>query len=307
MNTQKKKVDKRAYTFMLVPHRGDKTYSYSLPIKTVKKLGAVLATVCFVFAAFQVYNIYIVNKAQSEQAELIELRENKEAQEEKVRKLAQITESLQEEMLKVNQLENDVRRSLGTDETTVSRSGVNRELPGNAVTRLRTMDNLSVEDITERTMQLTGAAKDKQAVLSTLNNRVVERNNIRAATPSIWPASGDVTSRFGPRRSPNGMGSSFHKGIDIASSYGTPIYATARGRVEVASWYYGYGLYILIDHGYGIKTAYGHNSSLAVSVGQSVEKGQVIAYMGNTGVSTGIHVHYEVIKNGTQIDPANFL
>lgn len=305
MNTQKKKEDKRAYTFMLVPHRGDKTYSYSLPIKTIKKMGAVLAAVCFCFVVFQAYNLYIVHKAQSEQAELEALRTNKEAQEEKVKNLAQITASMQEEMLKVSQLENDVRRSLGTDETTVSRSGVNRD--PSASRRIRSIENLSVDEITARTTLLRDSAKNKQVVLSALNSRVVERNNIRAATPSIWPASGDVTSRFGPRRSPNGMGSSFHKGIDIAGSYGSTVCATAKGRVEVASWYYGYGLYVLIDHGYGIKTAYGHNSSLAVSVGQSVEKGQVIAYMGNTGVSTGTHVHYEVIKNGTQIDPANFL
>jgi murein DD-endopeptidase MepM/ murein hydrolase activator NlpD len=77
--------------------------------------------------------------------------------------------------------------------------------------------------------------------------------------------------------------------------------------VEISSHYYGYGLYVQINHGYGLQTAYGHNSALAVSVGEKVKKGQVIAYMGNSGVSTGTHLHYEVIRNGVQVDPANFL
>ena len=133
------------------------------------------------------------------------------------------------------------------------------------------------------------------------------RNERVAATPSIWPADGDVTSRFGWRRSPFGGGGDWHPGIDIANGYGVPIVATADGVVTSAGWNGGYGLFVEIDHGYGISTAYGHSSELAVRVGQKVKKGEVIAYMGSTGYSTGPHVHYEVRISGQQVNPADFL
>lgn len=308
MSNKRKKPDRRAYTFMVIPHRGDKTYSISFPINTIKKTFIGLGCLLTVFAGIQLNHLYIVNQAKAEQVELSELRANKDVQEEKIKNLAQITESMQEEMLKVNQLENDVRRSLGTEDGAVSRSGVDRRMPGQTQAhQTAQLEKLSIDEIMMRTNSLKDVAVNKQSVLSNLNNQLVERNTFRDATPSIWPASGEVTSRFGSRNSPGGMGSSFHKGLDIAGAYGTPIYATATGTIEIASWYYGYGLYVQIDHGYSLKTAYGHCSSLAVKPGQHVTKGEVIAYMGNSGVSTGTHVHYEVIKNGTQVNPANFL
>ncbi|CQR70097.1 Murein DD-endopeptidase MepM [Sporomusa ovata DSM 2662] len=128
-----------------------------------------------------------------------------------------------------------------------------------------------------------------------------------AITPSIWPASGDVTSGFGWRSSPWGGGNELHPGIDIANSIGTPIFATADGVVEQSGWSGGYGNTVQIDHGNGIETIYGHNSSVLVNAGQSVKKGQIISYMGSTGRSTGPHVHYEVRVNGTAVDPIRFL
>ena len=103
-----------------------------------------------------------------------------------------------------------------------------------------------------------------------------------------WPVAGPITSGFGPRWG------RMHEGIDIAGSSGTPIHAAASGTVIVAGWSGGYGNLVVIDHGNGISTAYGHNSSLAVRVGQSVGQGSVIAGMGTTGHSTGVHCHFEV-------------
>lgn len=128
-----------------------------------------------------------------------------------------------------------------------------------------------------------------------------------AATPSIWPVSGAVTSGFGWRNSPWGDGRELHPGIDIAAGMGTPVVATADGEVEKAGWSGGYGNIVQINHGNGIETIYGHNSKIAVSAGQAVKKGQVVAYAGSTGRSTGPHVHYEVRVNGTAVDPIKFL
>ena len=122
-----------------------------------------------------------------------------------------------------------------------------------------------------------------------------------------WPTTGRISSRFGGRRSPGGIGSTNHKGIDIAVPRGTPIYAADGGTVTYAGWMGGYGYLVQIDHGNGYVTRYGHNSSLTVSVGQKVYKGQQIARAGSTGNSTGNHCHFEIRYNGVAKNPLNYL
>ena len=122
--------------------------------------------------------------------------------------------------------------------------------------------------------------------------------------PSIWPTTGVVTSPYGLRWG----GTDFHPGIDIANDMGTPIVATADGVVEYAGWNScGYGNMVDINHGNGILTRYGHASQVVVSVGQQVKRGQLIAYMGSTGFSTGPHVHYEVHVSGQRVNPISYL
>ncbi len=122
-----------------------------------------------------------------------------------------------------------------------------------------------------------------------------------------WPVTGRITSRFGSRSSPGGIGSTNHKGIDIAASRGTPVYAADGGTVTYAGWMSGYGYLVRINHGNGYETYYGHNSSLTVSVGQHVYKGQQVARVGSTGNSTGNHCHFEVRYNGVAKNPLNYL
>ena len=112
---------------------------------------------------------------------------------------------------------------------------------------------------------------------------------------------------MGGRASPGGIGSTNHKGIDIAVPRGTPIYAADGGTVTYAGWMSGYGYLVEINHGNGYVTRYGHNSSLTVRVGQHVYKGQQIARAGSTGNSTGNHCHFEVRYNGVAKNPLNYL
>ena len=124
----------------------------------------------------------------------------------------------------------------------------------------------------------------------------------------IWPVNSRyITSTVGGRASPGGIGSTNHKGIDIAAPKGTPVYASDGGTVTYAGWMSGYGYLVRIDHGNGYVTYYGHNSSLLVSVGDHVYKGQQIARMGSTGNSTGNHCHFEVRYNGVAKNPLNYL
>ncbi|WP_419520014.1 murein hydrolase activator EnvC family protein [Megasphaera massiliensis] len=123
----------------------------------------------------------------------------------------------------------------------------------------------------------------------------------------IWPVNGVVTSPYGYRTYPIFGTTIYHSGIDIGVDYGTPVHAADGGVVVEAGWISGYGYAVIIDHGNGLSTLYGHNQELAVSEGQSVSQGQVIAYAGSTGNSTGPHVHFEVRANGDPVDPSAYL
>ena len=123
----------------------------------------------------------------------------------------------------------------------------------------------------------------------------------------MWPVSGPITSPFGYREHPIFGRQILHSGIDIGVDEGTPVAAADSGVVVDADWLGGYGYAVIIDHGNGLSTVYGHNSSLLVSAGQSVSKGQIIAYSGSTGNSTGPHCHFEVRSGGEPVDPMGYL
>ena len=162
---------------------------------------------------------------------------------------------------------------------------------------------------------LASTRKQEKAFLAEANALAAEDAGIRGqlaaaqgatdTTPSsqglIWPVSGPVTSPFGYRWG------RLHAGIDIGVPYGTPIHAAASGTVVLAGWTGGYGNYTCIDHGGGMATCYGHQSSYAVSGGAQVSQGQVIGYVGNTGHSFGAHLHFEVRINGNPVDPLGYL
>ncbi len=128
-----------------------------------------------------------------------------------------------------------------------------------------------------------------------------------ASLPTAWPTQGWVTSEFGARRHWGGRGSRRHAGIDVAAPTGTPIMAPGDGVVTYTGYKRGYGRTAMVDHGYGLTTVYGHCSSLFVAEGQHVKRGMIIAAVGNTGRSTGPHLHYEVRMDGVPVDPRLYL
>ena len=133
------------------------------------------------------------------------------------------------------------------------------------------------------------------------------KKNILAATPSIRPVSGLITSKFGYRTSPFTNKKEFHSGLDIANKKGTKLMATAQGRVSYAAKKLLIGNMVIIDHGHGIVTKYGHMAKLLVKRGDQVKRGDVIGLLGNTGKSTGPHVHYEVRVNGVPVNPMHYI
>lgn len=144
--------------------------------------------------------------------------------------------------------------------------------------------------------------------LHEISNYIDEQRNIYRATPNIWPVEGRITSFFGSRAHPWAEGDrDFHPGLDIAAEMGTPVRATASGTVKLAQWQGGYGKLVAIDHGHGFVTLYAHNTRLAVKPGDQIKRGQVIAYLGATGATTGPHLHYEVRINGNAVNPLRYV
>ena len=136
---------------------------------------------------------------------------------------------------------------------------------------------------------------------------VDKRNALAAATPSIWPVHGWLSSTMGYRRDPMTGNADFHAGLDIAGDRGQPVHTTAGGRVTHVGYQGDYGNLVVIDHGFGLQSKYGHLSSFAVKQGQQVRRGDVIGRLGSTGRSTGNHLHYEVLANGRLLNPLQLL
>ncbi|WP_243638728.1 M23 family metallopeptidase [Lucifera butyrica] len=310
MGEIKVKKVKKEYTLMLVPHHGKGTvWGIRLPMRLVQFTAGILGIVVVGVVVTMLSYRHTMNVASADKAELERLRQVNSVQAQQLEKMAGSTAKLQADMNRLNQLDSDLRRLVSSDESSgTSRSGVVRPNISYKGQGGPAGVKPNIDQINEIIAELQKQVPVREQSLLALRNELEEKIARLAATPSIWPANGDVTSRFGWRTSPwGGNSGDWHPGIDIANDYGTPIVATANGVVIYSGWYSGYGNMVEIDHGNGIVTIYGHNEKILVHVGQKVRKGETISYMGSTGLSTGPHVHYEVRVNGTAVNPAKFL
>jgi murein DD-endopeptidase MepM/ murein hydrolase activator NlpD len=170
----------------------------------------------------------------------------------------------------------------------------------------RTLSALASPDDTFGLLRL--VLESLESRLHDVRSSVDKRNALAAATPSIWPAHGWLSSGMGSRRDPlTGAAGDFHPGLDISGDKGDPVYATAAGRVIQAGYQGAYGNLIVIDHGFGLETRYGHLSRFNVKPGAQVNRGDVIGTIGSTGRATGSHLHYEVKANGRLLNPLQLL
>jgi murein DD-endopeptidase MepM/ murein hydrolase activator NlpD len=185
------------------------------------------------------------------------------------------------------------------------------EYEDQAVAQLNLIDRLKTDRraLEEAESQL---AEDSKSISVLIQRRLAQqrlRGNVayRGTGQMVFPSNGEITSSFGWRMHPILGYERFHAGIDFGADYGSNIFAADDGVVIFAGWYGGYGNAVIIDHGGGITTLYGHASELFVQEGQSVQQGSTIASVGSTGLSTGPHLHFEVRQNGEPVDPMNYL
>ena len=166
-------------------------------------------------------------------------------------------------------------------------------------------ENLSA--LPARLASLENEASRQESSFRELQEYFDDQKSLLSSTPSLWPARGWVTSDFGVRLDPYSAERTMHRGLDIATPRGQVIYAPSDGMVVFAGMEGGYGKVLVIDHGYGVKTRYGHLSEIFVKLGNRVKRGARVAAVGNTGRSTGPHLHYEVRVNGIPENPRKFI
>jgi murein DD-endopeptidase MepM/ murein hydrolase activator NlpD len=247
---------------------------------------------------------------QVDYSELVQLRETVQAQEEMAAQL----ETLAQELNRLRSFDTQIRRLAGM-ETGPAAPGTAPVAVGGGTLELakalKEGEQASQAQLLGRLYQDLERLEREMALrsesLQVVTEYLTKQKDRLIATPALWPVEGHVTSKFGPRTSPFTGQPQQHTGIDIAAPPGTPIRAPADGIVTFAGTLPGYGHVVVLTHGYGFKTFYGHNQRNQVSKGQTVKRGQVIALVGNTGYSTGAHLHYEVLLNDQPHDPLKYV
>lgn len=164
-----------------------------------------------------------------------------------------------------------------------------------------------VSQLRKEALRLNRVAEQRQLSLQELVAQLEDKHLRMASSPAVWPTQGWLTSRFGTRISPFTGKRQFHAGIDVAGAKGTPVVATARGNVVFAGGKGPLGKTVILDHGHGVRTHYGHNDGVLVKRGDTVERGGQIATLGNTGRSTGPHLHYTVEVHGKAVNPLDYI
>jgi murein DD-endopeptidase MepM/ murein hydrolase activator NlpD len=175
-------------------------------------------------------------------------------------------------------------------------------------TKEKVLENLRANDSGSIDMEaLKGQIRNTMERVKDIQEYLKEQKDIYLATPKGWPVQGNITSSYGRRENPIHGGQDFHSGVDISTGSGTAVRATADGVVSFSGWSGGSGNLVALEHGFGYSTFYAHNKRISVKVGQYVKRGDVIAYSGSTGSSTGPHSHYEIWKDGKHVNPMPFI
>lgn len=300
--------DKR-FTVLLVPSPSDRIRRFEISGRWIRWgtfAGAIFGIFLLLFSALSVALF-------EKEARMISLQHKSRAQKEEIVRTYRKLQDIHSKMVDVAKLERKVRLIMNTSESNGSNVVLGLGGPTQTVAPSvliqkgkRGMDDLMAE-MDRQIGDLGQGVINQEESLANLKRAIRERQSEWAYTPSIWPTRGVMTSRFGYRTSPFGLGRDFHPGIDIAGSIGTPIMATASGTVTLAGWDQGFGKTVVIDHSGTISTLYGHLEKVNVYEGEQVKRGEVIGYLGNTGLSTGPHLHYQIMVNHTPVNPKRYI
>ena len=300
--------EEKRYKIQFIDSEEDVTRTVRLSLRSLRLIAVGAGAAVVVLAVGAVLSIYTLMAGEMHASETAQLREANRIPQEQILQVSKRASALQQDLDQLRRAEDGLRAIVGAppaaadesvQEGTVSPTGGEQHTPSTA----------DLSEALEMIEERLGTRRSSIDLLAETMRREFPgaasyaSDSAPHTMPSIWPAAGFVSSPYGLRFD----GTEFHQGIDIAADMGAPIVATADGVVTAAGWNGGYGNMVDVDHGGGIVTRYGHASALAVTVGQQVRRGEVIAYVGSTGRSTGPHVHYEVRVNGAPVNPAGYL
>ena len=300
-------------TIVLFPGTLRAPKKISLPQRVVKfgVLVSFVVLIGFLGSVFYFSQQYLSLKGSEN--ELVELRRDSKIRKIQVAKFAQQVKNFETQMARLERFEKKLRviTALENSPKSVEKNwGVGGPY-GLSTNSFKTSMGRGaasmVDNLSNGLDHLDRQAKIQSISFQELDDFFKNQKSFLSSTPSIWPTRGWVTSSFGFRKSPFTGLREKHEGWDIAARNGAPVRATADGVVVVEGREYGYGNLVEVDHGYGIVTRYGHNSKHLVKVGDRVKRGQVVSLVGNTGRSTGPHLHYEILLNGVPVSPKNYI
>jgi len=306
-------VQKDEFTVVIFPGAKGSPKKFHLSKKFAKFAFAITGVLILAFLGSSVYFTKQYLKLRGNEIELAKIQKESNIRKIQVEKFSDQVKNFETEMARLERFEKKLRviTALEKSPKSVEKNwGVGGPY-GLGTSSFKTAIDRGAASMIERLSNgldhLDKQAKIQSISFQELDNFFKNQKSLLSSTPSIWPTRGWVTSGFGFRKSPFTGLREKHEGWDIAARSGSPVRATADGEVVVEGREYGYGKMVEINHGYGVVTRYGHNSKHFVKVGDYVKRGQVISLVGNTGRSTGPHLHYEVLLHGIPVSPKNYI
>ena len=293
------------FTLMIIPNRKSGVKKISVPKTFIRNI--IIASV--VVTLVTLYVIYDYASIKRDRAELARLRAQTKEQSQQFQDLAMRIDEFSSRMEELRQTDKKIR-------VLAYETSKDKKLPlgiggSDHETRIKDLLNQDhdklITGMHKGIEKLNEDAKDREKSFDELLAFLHEQKSILASTPSLWPVTGWITSEFGIRQSPFSSGLEFHKGVDISTRFGKEVVAPADGLVVTSAFDSSDGNYIKIDHGHGLATGFAHLSRMAVKQGVRVKKGQIIGYVGDTGRSTGSHLHYAVFVNNIPVNPKRYL
>lgn len=305
---------KKRLTFYVLTDSGSPVRQMSVPKAMLWLAGLMGAAFLVVFATVSYRYVDLWQTESHNQVledALSTQREEISRQRRQILSFAEEINALKTELVELNHFERKIRIIANCEqvEETDSLFGVGGSIPDDLNTDLSEgeIGGSILREMHDQVNQLKSAAGKQKAGFENLKAKLDGQINLLAATPSIRPTTGWVTSRFGYRKSPFTGKRQFHSGLDIATRKGTPVIAPADGVVTFSGPKGLMGNMVTIKHGHGIVTRYGHLNKMLKKRGEKVKRGEVIAHVGNTGRSTGPHLHYEVLVSGVPVNPTKYI
>ncbi len=291
---------KKHYTFLIITNKKDAIKKVCASSKFLKYVG-VCATVLMISMAYVLFD-YVKTKRQG--AEFDNIKKLAEIQRDQINSLAGKVMDFEKKM-EYFRLVDEKIRAAGNIGRKASAKG--QLLGVGGIKQEQASEGTMIDQLNNNIDRLLQDAETQEKSFQEVLGFLKKRESILASLPSLWPVKGWVTSNFGYRHSPYGGSSEFHKGIDIATQAGRPIVAPADGIVAESVNRPDMGNYVVLNHKNGVSTSYAHMLRAAVLPGKNVKKGEVIGYVGNSGRSTGSHLHYNVSLNGVPVNPRKYL